>query len=148
MEAQDTNMRDYQTLKQYCDLLEEAAIARDRRICISVMDMHGNVVLMHRMPGCPVISPGLAERKAFTSLAMRVESAALVPLVQPGQPLFSLPAVAGLVAGGGGTFVEFDDGVAYGVGVSGGATGEEDDEMLKAAQAKLATGTWAGQHQD
>jgi len=45
-------------------------------------------VLQHRIPGAPLFSLELSERKAYTSALVRLRMADLVPLVQPGQPLY------------------------------------------------------------
>ena len=59
-------------------------------VAVCVVDVHGNVVLHHRMPGAPLFSLELSERKAYTSALVRLRTADLVPLVQPGQPLYPL----------------------------------------------------------
>src|SRR5438552_18060685 len=51
-------------------------------VAVSVVDVHGNVVLQHRMPGAPLFSLELSERKAYTSALVRLRTADLVPLVR------------------------------------------------------------------
>jgi len=93
-------------------------------VAVCVVDVHGNVVLQHRMPGAPLFSLELSERKAYTSALVRLRTADLVPLVQPGQPLYPLIMVSGgrYSAMGGGVPLASEGEVVAGVGVSGGTT--------------------------
>jgi uncharacterized protein GlcG (DUF336 family) len=59
-------------------------------VAVSVIDIHGNVILMHRMNRAPAFSIELSERKAYTSALVGVRTADLLPLAQPGQALFPL----------------------------------------------------------
>jgi uncharacterized protein GlcG (DUF336 family) len=92
------------------------------------------MVLQHRMTGAPAFSLELSERKAYTSALVRMRTADLVPLVQPGQPLFPLIMVSGgrYSAMGGGVPLISDGEVIAGVGVSGGTT-EQDIAIAEAA---------------
>ena len=47
------------------------------------------------MTGAPAFSLELSERKAYTSALVRMRTADLVPLVQPGAALYPLLAVSG-----------------------------------------------------
>ena len=69
---------------------------------------------------------------------MRTEE--MTPLVQPGQPLYTLTSVAGgrYVALGGGVPLLAGEEVVAGVGVSGGTT-EQDISIVEAAFQKLGT---------
>jgi uncharacterized protein GlcG (DUF336 family) len=102
-----------------------------------VIDIHGNVVLKHRMSGAPVFSIELSERKAYTSALVRMRTADLLPLVQPGQALFPLMGVSEgrYCAMGGGAPLSSAGEVVAGVGVSGG-TVEQDVAILEAALQK------------
>src|SRR5579862_4038090 len=103
-------------------------------VAVCVVDVHGNVVLQHRMPGAPLFSLELSERKAYTSALVRLRTADLVPLVQPGAPLFPLIMVSGgrYSAMGGGVPLTNEGEVIAGVGVSGGTT-EQDIAIVEAA---------------
>jgi len=113
---------------------EAESIKRKVPIAVCVIDIHGNVVLQHRMTGAPAFSLELSERKAYTSALVRMRTADLVPLVQPGQPLFPLLMVSGgrYSAMGGGVPLLNEGQVIAGVGVSGGTT-EEDMAIVEAA---------------
>src|SRR5205809_1170607 len=103
-------------------------------VAVSVVDVHGNVVLQHRMNGAPAFSLELSERKAYTSALVRMRTADLVPLVQPGAALYPLLAVSGgrYSAMGGGVPLTREGQVIAGVGVSGGTT-EQDVAIVEAA---------------
>ena len=103
-------------------------------ICICVVDAHGNVVLKHRMPGSIGAAIDLAERKAYTSAMTRFPTEAIVPLAQPGAPLFALIGVSDgrYCAMGGGAPLTMEGEVVAGVGVSGGNV-DQDVSILNAA---------------
>jgi uncharacterized protein GlcG (DUF336 family) len=88
-------------------------------------------VLKHRMSGAPVFSIDLSERKACTSALGGIRTADLLPLVQPGQPLFPLMSQDKYCAMGGGAPLTSEGQVIAGVGVSGG-TVEQDVAILEA----------------
>src|SRR6266404_4777773 len=120
--------------KNVADRVAAESVKNKVPVAVCVIDIHGNVVLQHRMTGAPVFSLELSERKAYTSALIRVRTADLVPLVQPGQPLFPLLAVSGgrYSAMGGGVPLMNEGEVVAGVGVSGGTT-EQDVAIIEAA---------------
>jgi uncharacterized protein GlcG (DUF336 family) len=103
-------------------------------VAVCVIDIHGNLVLQHRMAGAPLFSLEISERKAYTSALVGMRTADLLPMVQPGQPLFPLIMVAGgrYSAMGGGVPLTSENEVVGGVGVSGGTT-EQDIAIVEAA---------------
>jgi len=120
--------------KKIADRVEAESHKNKVPVAVCVIDIHGNVVLKHRMSGAPVFSLELSERKAYTSALIQVRTADLVPLVQPGQQLFPLLAVSGgrYSAMGGGAPLTSEGQAIGGVGVSGGTT-EQDMAILEAA---------------
>jgi uncharacterized protein GlcG (DUF336 family) len=119
--------------KDVANRAETEAARAKLPVAICVMDVHGNVVLSHRMNGAPLFAIEIAERKAYTSALVRLRTADLLPLVQPGQPLFPLLMVAGgrFCAIGGGVPLTMDGEVVAGAGVSGGTT-EQDVAIIEA----------------
>src|SRR5258708_37637961 len=120
--------------KKIADRIEGEALRLEVPVAVCVIDIHGNVVLQHRMSGAPGFSIELSERKAYTSALVRMRTADLLPLVQPGQPLFPLSMVSGgryCAMGGGAPFTN-EGVVVAGVGVSGG-TVDEDIAIVEAA---------------
>jgi uncharacterized protein GlcG (DUF336 family) len=120
--------------KEIADRVETESVDQGVPVAVTVIDTHGNVVLTHRMTGAPAFSLDLSERKAYTSALVRVRTADLVPLVQPGAELYPLLAVSGgrYSAIGGGVPLTSEDQVIAGVGVSGGTT-EQDVAIVEAA---------------
>jgi len=114
--------------------VEAASVANKVPVAVCVVDVHGNVVLQHRMAEAPVFSIELSQRKAYTSALVGMRTADLLPLVQPGQPLFPLSTVSEgrFCAMGGGVPLTSEGRVVAGVGVSGG-TVEQDVAIVEAA---------------
>jgi len=113
----------------------EAQSARAKvPVAVCVIDVHGNIVLQHRMNGAPVFAIEIAERKAYTSALVGLRTADLFPLVQPGRELFPLMGLSGgrFCSMGGGAPLTSDGERVAGVGVSGG-TVEQDVAILESA---------------
>lgn len=123
-----------ETSKRLATLIEEEARARNLAVTLSVVDRHGHIVLKQRMTEAPLISLDMSEHKAYTAALLRLRTADITPLVQPGQPLYTITSVAGgrFVALGGGIPLEHNGVVVAGIGVSGGTT-EEDVAIVEAA---------------
>jgi uncharacterized protein GlcG (DUF336 family) len=119
----------------------EAQSARAKvPVAVCVIDIHGNVVLQHRMNGAPAFAAELAERKAYTSALVGIRTDELAPLVQPGQELYALMGLAGgrFCAMGGGAPLSSEGRLVAGVGVSGG-TVAQDLNILDSALRDAAT---------
>lgn len=103
-------------------------------VAVSIIDVHGNIILKHRMNSAPVFAADLSERKAYTSALVGLRTADLDPLVQPGQSLYALMGVSGgrYCSMGGGAPLTFAGQRIAGVGVSGG-TVEQDIDILESA---------------
>jgi uncharacterized protein GlcG (DUF336 family) len=120
--------------KNIADRVETHSARAKIPVAICIIDIHGNVVLKHRMSGAPTFSIEISERKAYTSALVGLRTAELSPLVQPGQALFAL---MGLSEGrycsmGGGAPLTREGQLVAGVGVSGG-TVDQDVSILEAA---------------
>ena len=120
--------------KNIADRVEAQSTRAKVPVAVCVMDIHGNVVLKHRMSGAPTFSIDISERKAYTSALVGIRTADMSPLVQPGQALFPL---MGLSEGrycsmGGGAPLTKDGQLVAGVGVSGGSV-EQDVAILESA---------------
>ena len=133
-ERKHTTMDLLTNAKKIADRVEAESFKQNVPVAVTVIDIHGNVVLTHRMTGAPAFSLDLAERKAYTSALVGMRTADLVPLVQPGAALYPLLAVSGgrYSAIGGGVPLTSEDQVIAGVGVSGGTT-EQDIAIVEAA---------------
>jgi uncharacterized protein GlcG (DUF336 family) len=120
--------------KNIADRVEAQSARTKVPVAVCVMDIHGNVILKHRMSGAPTFSIDISERKAYTSALVGLRTAEISPLVQPGQALFPL---MGLSEGrycsmGGGAPLTKDGQLVAGVGVSGGSV-EQDVTILESA---------------
>jgi uncharacterized protein GlcG (DUF336 family) len=123
------------TAKTLAARVEAEAAKAKVPVAVCIIDIHGNLVLQHRMNGAPLFSLEISERKAYTSGLVGVRTADLLALVQPGQSLYALPTVGGgrfCPMGGGAPLLDGDGKVFAGLGVSGG-TAEEDVAILEAA---------------
>jgi uncharacterized protein GlcG (DUF336 family) len=116
---------------------ERAAQEAGVSVVVSIVDTHGNPVLMHRMDGAPLHSLDMAFRKAYTAASFNVATEELTDQVQPGQPLYGLAVNSGskLIAFGGGAPTTLSGGETVGVGISGGTT-QEDMDILSIAIAR------------
>ena len=120
--------------KALAERVEAEATKANVPVAVCITDIHGNLVLQHRMNGAPLFALEISERKAYTSALVGMRTLDLLALVQPGQPLYVLPSVAGgrFCPMGGGVPLTDDGKVFAGVGVSGG-TAEQDVEIVEAA---------------
>ena len=119
--------------KRIADRVEAQSARAKTPVAVCVMDIHGNVVLKHRMNGAPAFSIEISERKAYTSALVGVRTADLSPLMQPGKELYALVGLSGggrFCSMGGGAPLTNDGQLVAGVGVSGG-TVEQDIEILE-----------------
>ena len=121
--------------KTLAERVEAEAARTNVPVAVCIVDVHGNLELQHRMNGAPLFALEISERKAYTSALVRLRTADILPLVQPGQALYALPTVGGgrfCPMGGGVPLLDDGGQVFAGVGVSGG-TAEEDVSIVEAA---------------
>jgi uncharacterized protein GlcG (DUF336 family) len=113
---------------------EDEATKAKVPVAVCIIDIHGNLVLQHRMNGASLFSLEISDRKAYTSALVGVRTADLLGLVQPGQPLYALPTVGGgrFCPMGGGIPLTDNGQLIGGVGVSGG-TADQDVAIVEAA---------------
>jgi uncharacterized protein GlcG (DUF336 family) len=126
--------------KNIADRVEAQSVRAGVPVAVCVVDIHGNIVLKHRMSGAPAFSTELSERKAYTSALVGLRTAELFSLVQPGQELFPLMGLSGgrFCSMGGGAPLASEDRLVAGVGVSGG-TVAQDVNILESALRDAAT---------
>jgi uncharacterized protein GlcG (DUF336 family) len=130
----DTAMDLLTFAKNIADRVEAQSARAKVPVAVCVIDIHGNIILKHRMSGAPAFSIELSERKAYTSALVGLRTADLSPLVQPGQELFPLMGLSGgrFCSMGGGAPLTSEGQLVAGVGVSGG-TVEQDVGILESA---------------
>jgi uncharacterized protein GlcG (DUF336 family) len=120
--------------KAVAERVEAEATKAKVPVAVCVTDIHGNLVLQHRMNGAPAFSLEISDRKAYTSALVGMRTVDILALVQPGQPLYALTTVGGgrFCPMGGGVPLTEDGKLYAGVGVSGG-TAEQDVAIVEAA---------------
>jgi uncharacterized protein GlcG (DUF336 family) len=120
--------------KALAERVEAEATKAKVPVAVCIIDVHGNLVLQHRMNGAPVFALEISDRKAYTSALVGMRTVDILALVQPGQPLYALTTVGGgrFCPMGGGVPLTDEGKVFAGVGVSGG-TAEQDVAIVEAA---------------
>ena len=113
--------------KNVADRVEAQSARAKVPVAVCVMDIHGNVILKHRMSGAPAFSLEISERKAYTSALVGQRTADISPMMQPGQDLFALMGLSGgrFCSMGGGAPLTSDGRLVAGVGVSGGSVAQD-----------------------
>lgn len=108
-------------------LAAEEACRLNVKLTFCVTDLHGNVILKHRMTGSNLISLEMAERKAYAVAALHMKTSDMAAKSLPGEPFHILMAAAGdkyWIDGGGVPFLIKGELVA-GFGVSGGSVAQD-----------------------
>jgi len=114
--------------KEVIAAAEEEAAAIDVPMCIAVMDDGANLVGFHRMDGALLGSVDIAQNKAYSSVALKLDTEAIHEASQPGESLYGIGDTndGRIVTFGGGFPLKNGDGtVVGGVGVSGGSVNED-----------------------
>jgi uncharacterized protein GlcG (DUF336 family) len=130
------------TLEQAERVIEAAkAKANDIGVpmTIAVVDTGGNLISLERMDDAILASLDIAIGKTYTAVAMRMSTADLAAVVQPGEALYNLEIAnqpRTLVAFGGGVPLQANGEIVGGVGVSGG-TPDQDQEVAEASQGAV-----------
>jgi uncharacterized protein GlcG (DUF336 family) len=121
--------------RRLIDAAEEEARRQELRLSFALVDAGGHVVAVARMDDADWITPEIALGKAWTAAAFRSPSDA------QGKKAKELVAFAGAISSAthgrytpqvGGLPVEVDGTIAGGMGASG-ATGQEDEAVVRAA---------------
>ena len=104
---------------------------------VAVTDRSAHPVAVHSMDGAYIASYDIALNKAFTSAGLKMSTAKLGRLSQPGQPLHGIQHTndGKIVIFGGGEVLEADGHIIGALGVSGGST--EEDTALAAYGKKI-----------
>ena len=109
---------------------------------IAVVDDGGNLVAFVAQDNTKLIGESISQRKALTAVLFQMDTKDLVPLTQPGAPIYGIEATTGgnLVIFGGGVLLRDANGaIAGGVGVSAG-TVDEDHQVAEAGRKAFSGG--------
>jgi uncharacterized protein GlcG (DUF336 family) len=128
--------------RRLIDAAEEEARRQDLKLSFAVVDAGGHAVAVARMDDADWITPEIALGKAWTAAAFRAPSDA------QGQKAKDLVAFAGAISTAthgrytpqiGGLPVEIDGAPTGGMGASG-ATGQEDEAVVRSALQRVLGG--------
>jgi uncharacterized protein GlcG (DUF336 family) len=128
--------------RRLIDAGEEEARRQELRLSFAIVDAGGHVVATARMDGADWITPEVALGKAWTAAAFRA------PSDTQGQKAKDLVAFAGAISAAthgrytpqiGGLPIVLDGESAGGMGASG-ATGQEDEAVVRAAIERVVGG--------
>ncbi|RBI60406.1 heme-binding protein [halophilic archaeon] len=120
--------------KKIITAAEEKATEIETPMCIAVMDDGANLVGFHRMDGALLGSIDISQNKAYSSVALKMETETIHEVSQPDESLYGIGNTndGQIVTFGGGFPLEDASGnVVGGVGVSGGSA-EDDMEVARA----------------
>lgn len=110
--------------------VEHKALSEGKQAVVAVANAQGNPIAVHVMDGAFLVSYEVAVRKAYTAVAVKMPTAQLAGLVQPGGTFYGLQNLDRIVTFGGGVPL-YENGVLVGgLGVSGGT--DEEDHALAA----------------
>lgn len=127
------------TLEQAQNIIAVAqakAVEINTKMNIAIVDTGSNLVAFARMDGAWLGSADIAQKKAKTANWFNMDTKALTPLVQPGQPLFNIEhSNGGLITFPGGVILKNASGEIIGaIGVSGSTV--DDDHAVATAGAE------------
>lgn len=97
----------------------------------AVVNSEGNLIIEERMDNSILVSVEVAYKKAYTAATLKLNTADLTPLVQPGAMFYGLQSDPKYIVFGGGMLLKIDGKIVGAVGVSGGSA-QEDMEIAKA----------------
>jgi uncharacterized protein GlcG (DUF336 family) len=106
---------------------------------IAIVDSGRNLLGFLRMESALLASIEISQRKAYTARSLNMRTGDIMPLVQPGAPLYGMDTghVPPFIVFGGGIPVERDGVVIGAVGVAGGMV--PDDEAVAVAVVATLT---------
>ena len=118
--------------KSLIEKVEQKAKEIGLAVVIAVSDQAGRLQAVHVMDDAFIASYDIAVNKTFTSAGLKMSTAELCKLAQPGQPLYGIQHTneGKIVIFGGGEPLEVEGKIIGALGVSGGTA--EQDTMLAA----------------
>lgn len=127
-------MLNLEVAKKLIDAGEKEAENLDIQMVISVVDAGGNLIATHRMDDAWIASIDIAQNKAWTSVALKMETEGLEEATVPSAELYGLNTTNNgrIVVFGGGIPLVKDGEVVGAVGASGSAV-ENDMKVAQAA---------------
>ena len=110
--------------------VEKRAAEMGVNAVVAVGDSSGNIIAVESMEDAYIASYDIAVNKVFTSVSLKMSTAQLKPLAQPGASLYGIQFTnkGKIVIFGGGEPLKRGKTIVGGLGVSGGT--EEQDTLL------------------
>jgi glc operon protein GlcG len=131
----------FEQSRRFIDAAIEKANELKVKVSIAVVDAHGDLIILQRMPGAVSLSPKLAMGKASAAAIFMRPTAEFEPRIQQ-NPTFwsgvSTMTSGSLLFGRGGVPMKRGEETVGAVGVSG-ATSEQDEMIAQAAIAELTS---------
>ena len=124
--------------KRIAKRVEDKAAEMGVKAVVAITNSGARPVLVESMDDAYIASYDIALNKAYTSTSLKMSTAQLKKLSQPGEPLYGIQFTnsSKIVIFGGGEPVMDGDNLVGGIGVSGGT--EEEDTFLGEFAAKVA----------
>ena len=124
--------------KSLIEKVEQKANEIGLAVVIAVSDQAGRVKAVHCMDDAFIASYDIAVNKTFTSASLKMSTAELAKLAQPGEGLYGIQHTneGKIVIFGGGEPLEVDGKIIGAIGVSGG-TAEQDTMLAAYGKEKL-----------
>ena len=115
--------------KKILEKIERKATEKNLPIAAAVCNAAGHPIAVHNMDNALLVSCEAAISKAYTAAAVKMPTAELSKLVQPGQQFYGLETMAKILPIGGGVPIYDSNNQLIGaIGVSGG-TADEDHKL-------------------
>lgn len=94
---------------------------------LSVVDRHGNLILLERMENALLASIEISQNKAYTAVALKMTTEKLSELARPNGDLYGINNVNGgrIITFGGGIPIVSNGEIIGGIGVSGASVAED-----------------------
>ena len=123
------------TAKKLAEKVIAEAQRKDKKVVVAVVNEQGRPVLVECMDGAFLVSFNVALKKAYTAVAVKSSTAALVPMVREGGALEGLQGEDSLLILAGGEPLYKNGIIVGGVAVSGGTAAEDGEFAAYAANA-------------
>lgn len=134
--CEQTNLTDQaaaNVIKAACDYARTQGL----KVCVSVVDLHGNLLAFQRINGAPLHSISIAQDKAYTAVSFGIETAKWPQRLESKPYTFqSLVNCSRMSMLGGGVPINIDGQIVAAVGVSG-ASEQQDMDCANAGIAIL-----------
>ena len=114
---------------ELCEAVKQRAAEIGVRAVVCVSDSGGHPILVECMDDAYIASYDVAVNKAFTVVALKMSTATLKPLAQPGESLYGIQFTneGKIVIFGGGEVLKANDVIIGALGVSGGSAQQDSD---------------------